>query len=166
MIKTIDMKLMRYINLFSKTSRVSPNHCFVYNENIIFVVPSHKLSMAIGDKGKNIKKMSKHIGLLTSGGDCPGLNAAIRGVGKAGIDTFGMQFLGFRDGFRVVVAGPVNAGKSSLFNRLVGEERAIVTPIEVVFESLDSRWLALLYLFRPSSLLEDPQLSCLFAGRL
>lgn len=35
----------------------------------------------------------------------------------------------FRDGFRVAVAGPVNAGKSSLFNRLVGEERAIVTEI-------------------------------------
>ena len=27
--------------------------------------------------------MSKHIGVLTSGGDCPGLNAAIRGLGKA-----------------------------------------------------------------------------------
>jgi tRNA modification GTPase len=34
-----------------------------------------------------------------------------------------------RDGFRVVIAGPVNAGKSSLFNRLVGESRAIVTEI-------------------------------------
>lgn len=34
-----------------------------------------------------------------------------------------------RDGYRVVIAGPVNAGKSSLFNRLVGESRAIVTEI-------------------------------------
>jgi len=34
-----------------------------------------------------------------------------------------------RDGYRVVLAGPVNAGKSSLFNRLVGESRAIVTEI-------------------------------------
>lgn len=34
-----------------------------------------------------------------------------------------------RDGFRVVIAGPVNAGKSSLFNRLLGEARAIVTEI-------------------------------------
>jgi len=43
--------------------------------------------------------MAKHIGILTSGGDCPGLNAAIRGVGKAGIEHFDMKFLGFKNGF-------------------------------------------------------------------
>lgn len=43
--------------------------------------------------------MAKHIGILTSGGDCPGLNAAIRGVCKAGIGHFDMQFLGFLNGF-------------------------------------------------------------------
>ncbi len=44
--------------------------------------------------------MTKYIGVLTSGGDCPGLNAAIRGVGKAAQGYFGMQVIGFRDGFR------------------------------------------------------------------
>ncbi|MGA2749245.1 MAG: ATP-dependent 6-phosphofructokinase [Verrucomicrobiota bacterium] len=43
---------------------------------------------------------TKNIGILTSGGDCPGLNAAIRGVGKAAQGAFGMQLIGFRDGFR------------------------------------------------------------------
>ena len=43
--------------------------------------------------------MSKHIGILTSGGDCPGLNAAIRGVGKAALDRFDMRVLGFQNGF-------------------------------------------------------------------
>ena len=47
--------------------------------------------------------MLKHIGILTSGGDCPGLNAAIRGVGKAARDVFDMEVLGFRDGFRGLV---------------------------------------------------------------
>jgi len=35
----------------------------------------------------------------------------------------------FREGYRVAIAGPVNAGKSSLYNRLVGENRAIVTEV-------------------------------------
>lgn len=48
-------------------------------------------------------RMKKQIGILTSGGDCPGLNAAIRGVVRAGLETFGMQFVGFRDGFRGLV---------------------------------------------------------------
>lgn len=44
--------------------------------------------------------MSKMVGILTSGGDSPGLNAAIRGVGKALLGRYGMKVIGFRDGFR------------------------------------------------------------------
>src|SRR5512137_1886717 len=44
--------------------------------------------------------MSKMIGILTSGGDSPGLNAAIRGVGKALLGRYGMKVIGVRDGFR------------------------------------------------------------------
>jgi phosphofructokinase-like protein len=44
--------------------------------------------------------MTKYIGVLTSGGDSPGLNAAIRGIGKAAHGSFNMQVIGFRDGFR------------------------------------------------------------------
>ena len=47
--------------------------------------------------------MSKSIGILTAGGDSPGLNAAIRGVGKAAQSEYGMQVIGFRDGFRGLV---------------------------------------------------------------
>ncbi len=44
-------------------------------------------------------KKTRRIGIITAGGDSPGLNAAIRGVGKAALDC-GMQVIGFRDGFR------------------------------------------------------------------
>ena len=44
--------------------------------------------------------MAKSIGILTAGGDSPGLNAAIRAVGKAAQEAFGMHVIGFRDGFR------------------------------------------------------------------
>jgi len=43
--------------------------------------------------------MEKYVGILTAGGDSPGLNAAIRGVGKAA-HRAGYNVIGFRDGFR------------------------------------------------------------------
>jgi len=43
-----------------------------------------------------ILKMSKSIGILTAGGDSPGLNAAIRAIGKTALaSNFGMQVVGF-----------------------------------------------------------------------
>jgi 6-phosphofructokinase len=45
------------------------------------------------------KKPIKRIGILTAGGDSPGLNAAIRAVGKAAIGEYGWEMIGFRDGF-------------------------------------------------------------------
>ncbi len=43
------------------------------------------------------------IGMLTGGGDCPGLNAVIRAAVRKGIDEFGDQLVGFRDGWRGVL---------------------------------------------------------------
>src|SRR5437667_2342967 len=40
------------------------------------------------------------IGVLTGGGDCPGLNAVIRAVVRKGIGVFGHDFVGFRDGWK------------------------------------------------------------------
>lgn len=47
--------------------------------------------------------MTKYIGILTAGGDSPGLNAAIRGVGKSAREAHDMHVIGFRDGFRGLV---------------------------------------------------------------
>ncbi len=44
--------------------------------------------------------MPKSIGILTAGGDSPGLNAAIRGVGKAAIGRYDMHVVGFQQGFK------------------------------------------------------------------
>jgi len=41
----------------------------------------------------------QRIGILTAGGDCPGINAAIRGVGKTAIVKYGMTIVGISDGF-------------------------------------------------------------------
>ena len=40
------------------------------------------------------------IGVLTGGGDCPGLNAVIRAVVRKGVKEYGHEFVGFRCGAR------------------------------------------------------------------
>ena len=82
------------------------------------------------------------IGILTSGGDCPGLNAAIRGVAKAAILHYNMRVFGIQDGFRGLaenrfvelddraVSGILTAGgtilgsaRDKLAKMLVGDEK-------------------------------------------
>jgi 6-phosphofructokinase 1 len=40
------------------------------------------------------------VGMLTGGGDCPGLNAVIRAAVRKGVQEYGHEFIGFRDGWR------------------------------------------------------------------
>jgi ATP-dependent phosphofructokinase / diphosphate-dependent phosphofructokinase len=49
------------------------------------------------------KSKGMRIGILTAGGDCPGLNAAIRGVGKTAIAEYGMKVFGFASGFSGII---------------------------------------------------------------
>jgi len=50
------------------------------------------------------------IGVLTGGGDCPGLNAVIRAVVRKGVGNYGHEFVGYRDGWR----GPLENDHASL----------------------------------------------------
>ena len=45
----------------------------------------------------------KRIGILTGGGDCPGLNAVIRAVVKTALNNYDMEIIGFLDGFKGMV---------------------------------------------------------------
>lgn len=54
---------------------------------------------------KNMKENIKTIGILTSGGDAPGLNAAIRALCIAGKNKYGMKFVGVRNGYRGLIDG-------------------------------------------------------------
>ncbi|HUK68970.1 MAG TPA: 6-phosphofructokinase [Streptosporangiaceae bacterium] len=45
------------------------------------------------------------VGVLTGGGDCPGLNAVIRAIVRKGVQQFGYEFVGFRDGWRGPLEG-------------------------------------------------------------
>ena len=74
--------------------------------------------------------MTKHIGILTAGGDSPGLNAAIRSVGKTATGYYGMQLLGIHDGFRGLVenrvqriSGDVLSGILTVGGTILGTSR-------------------------------------------
>ena len=45
------------------------------------------------------------VGVLTGGGDCPGLNAVIRAVVRKGVKEYGYEFVGFRDGWKGPLEG-------------------------------------------------------------
>ena len=47
--------------------------------------------------------MIRRIGVMTGGGDCPGLNAVLRAVVKTAIFKYGYEVIGFRDGYRGLV---------------------------------------------------------------
>jgi 6-phosphofructokinase 1 len=50
-------------------------------------------------------KRRKRIGVLTGGGDCPGLNAVIRAIVKTAIHDYGMEVVGFLDGYEGLIEG-------------------------------------------------------------
>ncbi len=64
-------------------------------------------------------KRIKRIGILTAGGDSPGLNAAIRAVGKTAVGLYGWELIGFRDGFLGMIEDRwVNLDKRGLVGML------------------------------------------------
>jgi 6-phosphofructokinase 1 len=86
------------------------------------------------------------LGILTSGGDCPGINAVIRGAVLKGAISYGYEFAGFRDGWRGVLdrdfiplARPAVRGLSRLGGTILGTSRTNPMNdggIEAVRESL------------------------------
>jgi 6-phosphofructokinase 1 len=60
------------------------------------------------------------VGVLTGGGDCPGLNAVIRAIVRKGIDVYGHSIVGFHDGWR----GPLE----NVFSELTVESTRGILP--------------------------------------
>lgn len=63
--------------------------------------------------------MKRRIGILTSGGDCPGLNAAIRGVARAAYEMFDAEIIGIHDGYRGLIQGDYQLMDRSQFSGIL-----------------------------------------------
>ena len=62
MIKTLNMQHIRYANLFNQVTRIRTNHCFEYNNAIVFAVPRKLVSRAIGPDNSNLKRLNQVLG--------------------------------------------------------------------------------------------------------
>lgn len=71
--------------------------------------------------------MTKRIGILTSGGDCPGLNAAIRGVAKASYECIeGVEIVGINDGYYGLINGEYAEMRPEQFSGILTEGGTIL----------------------------------------
>ena len=59
MVKVLDMQFIRYVNLFTKITRIKTNHCFEYNNAIVFAVPRSLVTRAIGPNNSNLRQLSE-----------------------------------------------------------------------------------------------------------
>lgn len=61
MVKVLDMQLIRYANIFGKITNIKTNHCFIYNNTVVFAVPRKLVMNAIGRGNINLQKLSNII---------------------------------------------------------------------------------------------------------
>ena len=58
---TIDMQMMRYLNLFNRITGLSTRFCFKYNDGIVFAVPKKDLMRALGREASNLRRLGEVI---------------------------------------------------------------------------------------------------------
>ncbi len=62
MVNTLDIQDIMHLNLFSQVTRINTRFCMKYNNAIIFCVPKSFLNKAVGEGGKNLKRLSETFG--------------------------------------------------------------------------------------------------------
>ncbi len=81
--------------------------------------------------------MAKRIGILTSGGDCPGLNAAIRGVAKAAYERMeGVEIVGIAGGFSGLINGQFQQMEQPDFSGILTLGGTILGTVRTPFKNM------------------------------
>ncbi len=114
MTNTIDMQDMRYLNLFERIMKVRTRFCFKYNEAIVFCVPRHLVSKAIGPEARNIKRMSQILGKRIKVVAVPKGNKDVKVFVRAVISPTTFRGIEVKDN-EVIISGGSN--KAALIGR-------------------------------------------------
>ncbi len=113
---TIDMQMMRYINLLDRASQVKTKQCFLYNNTIFFAVPKGLVSKAIGPAALNVKRIQDNLGKKVRIIEEPeGLHDASRFV-KDLVAPSKFKILEIKDNCFIITAGN-NQNKAILIGR-------------------------------------------------
>ncbi len=80
--------------------------------------------------------MKKRIGLLTSGGDCPGLNATLRGVAKAAYGMMDCEIVGIQDGFKGLIENRAVEMKPTDFSGILTRGGTILGTARTPFKKM------------------------------
>ena len=132
MAREIDMQVMRYLNLFSKTTRVSTMDCFNYNGQIIFVVPKAKVSLAIGKDASNVRKLRdilrKKIKVIAKPEENKdGISKFVSDI----VDPVEFTKIDYREGSVILTAG--RQSKAALIGRNRGREKELALILNHMF---------------------------------
>jgi len=117
-IKTFDMQFIRYMNIFSRVTRVSAKHCFLYNNMLVFIVPQFAVDQAIGRENTNLKKISEVIGKRVRIIAEPKSRKDIERFLKILVSPVEFQSLEVKDDEAIITAGMENKAM------LIGRQRA------------------------------------------
>jgi len=112
---TINMQIMRYINILDRASHVKTSNCFIYNNIIFFAVPKFMISKAIGRNALNIRKIEEQTGKKIRIIEEPhGIESAERFISDI-VAPVGFKSIEIKDNCFVITAGSSN--KAALLGR-------------------------------------------------
>jgi len=133
MARTIDMQLMRYINLFEKTTRVQTMKVFTYNNQIVFAVPESTVSLAIGKGAVNVRKLNEILRKKTKVVTMPAIddNKGISKFVKDVVDPVEFNKIEVKDNSIIITAG--RQSKAALIGRGRQREKELADVLKNFF---------------------------------
>lgn len=121
---------MRYINLLDRVTRVKTHTCFVYNNVIIFAVPSDLMSRAIGTNGKNVRiiqdTLGRRIKIIKEARGIEDIERFVRDV----VEPIGFRSLELQGDEAVINAG------SQYKASLIGRNKARLMELSLIVQNI------------------------------
>jgi len=127
------MQLMRYINLFEKTTRVQTMKVFTYNNQIVFAVPESTVSLAIGKGAVNVRKLNEILRKKTKVVTMPAIddNKGISKFVKDVVDPVEFNKIEVKDNSIIITAG--RQSKAALIGRGRQREKELADVLKNFF---------------------------------